>query len=61
MLGADKSRGYCLEMICADFLVGVHLDDGNPEILLQSIQRFFKFLPGEQKHAFLAQLNERAS
>jgi hypothetical protein len=22
MLGTDKSRGYCLEMICADFLVG---------------------------------------
>jgi hypothetical protein len=20
MLGSDKSRGYCLEMICADFL-----------------------------------------
>lgn len=23
MLGTDKSRGYCLEMICADFLSGV--------------------------------------
>jgi len=22
MLGTDKSRGYCLEMICADFLAG---------------------------------------
>lgn len=28
MLGTDKSRGYCLEMICADFLAGAHLDDG---------------------------------
>src|SRR5579864_9136780 len=53
MLGTDKSRGYCLEMICADFLAGAHLAEGNPEILLQSIQHFFKFLPGEQKHAFL--------
>jgi hypothetical protein len=26
MLGTDKSRGYCLEMICADFLAGAHLD-----------------------------------
>jgi hypothetical protein len=60
MLGTDKSRGYCLEMICADFLAGAHLDDGNPEILLQSIQQFFKFLPGEQQHAFLAHLNGRA-
>ena len=25
MLGADKSRGYCLEMICADFLAGANL------------------------------------
>jgi hypothetical protein len=31
MLGTDKSRGYCLEMICADFLVGAHLDNSNPE------------------------------
>jgi len=23
MLGSDRSRGYCLEMICADFLAGV--------------------------------------
>ena len=25
MLGSDKSRGYCLEMICADFLAGAIL------------------------------------
>jgi hypothetical protein len=25
MLGTDKSRGYCLEMICADFLAGTSL------------------------------------
>lgn len=28
MLGSDKSRGYCLEMICADFLAGANLDNG---------------------------------
>ena len=28
MLGSDKSRGYCLEMICADFLAGVNLQQG---------------------------------
>jgi hypothetical protein len=61
MLGTDKSRGYCLEMICADFLAGANLDNGNPEILLNSIRRFFKFLPGEQKHAFLEQVDEPAS
>src|SRR2546429_3000540 len=27
MLGSDRSRGYCLEMICADFLAAAHLQD----------------------------------
>ena len=61
MLGTDKSRGYCLEMICADFLAGANLDNGNPEILLSSMTRFFKFLPGEQRHVFLENLREKAS
>jgi hypothetical protein len=26
MLGSDKSRGYCLEMICADFLAAAALE-----------------------------------
>jgi hypothetical protein len=30
MLGTDKSRGYMLEMICADFLAGANLDNDNP-------------------------------
>jgi len=29
MLGSDKSRGYCLEMICADFLAGANLREDN--------------------------------
>jgi len=58
MLGTDKSRGYCLEMICADFLAGANLDNGNPGMLLQSISRFFKFLPGEQRQAFVAQIGK---
>jgi hypothetical protein len=29
MLGTDKSRGYCLEMICADFLAGAHLQEND--------------------------------
>ena len=61
MLGSDKSRSYCLEMICADFLAGANLDNGSPEILLHSIVRFFKFLPGEQKHAFLSQVSQLAA
>jgi hypothetical protein len=61
MLGTDKSRGYCLEMICADFLAGANLDNANPDTLLQSISRFFKFLPRTQKQTFLEQENQRAS
>src|SRR5437762_6877084 len=61
MLGSDKSRSYCLEMICADFLAGANLDNSSPEILLHSIARFFKFLPGEQKHAFLSQISQLAA
>jgi hypothetical protein len=30
MLGTDKSRGYCLEMICADFLAGANLRENQP-------------------------------
>src|SRR5258708_14589278 len=61
MLGSDKSRGYCLEMICADFLAGAHLDNGNPEILLNSISHYYKFLPGEQQQVFLESLREQAA
>src|SRR5216117_622204 len=53
MLGSDKSRGYCLEMICADFLAGASLEDGDPEVLLNSVSRLYKFLPGEQQQRFL--------
>ena len=59
MLGSDRSRGYCLEMICADFLAGANLDHGDPEMLLFSMTRFFKFLSGEQRQAFLGGLSEK--
>ncbi len=52
MLGSDKSRGYCLEMICADFLAGAHMDGGNPEVLLQSISRYYNFLPDRSERRF---------
>jgi hypothetical protein len=59
MLGTDKSRGYCLEMICADFLAGAHMDNSNPEILLTSISLYYKFLPVEQQQIFLENLREK--
>jgi len=60
MLGSDKSRGYCLEMICADFLAGAHLEGGSPKILLFSMLRLFRFLSAAQKQEFLQQVTEAA-
>jgi hypothetical protein len=45
MLGSDKSRGYCLEMICADFLAGVSLETGNQSALLAALARIAIGLP----------------
>jgi hypothetical protein len=61
MLGSDRSRGYCLEMICADFLAGANLDNGDPEMLLCAMTRLFKVLPEEHKQAFLEGLTENVS
>ncbi len=55
MLGTDKSRGYCLEMICADFLAGANLQNGNSKALLLSLRRLYEFLPPAQREDFLAQ------
>ena len=52
MLGSDKSRGYCLEMICADFLAGASMDGNNPEILLQSISRYYNSCPVHNRRPF---------
>jgi len=60
MLGSDKSRGYCLEMICADFLAGAHLEGGNPQILLLSMLRLFRLLPATLRQEFLQQVSEAA-
>src|SRR5207249_10132642 len=56
MLGTDKSRGYCLEMICADFLAGVGGQTLNREILLIAIRRVTHLLPVEQRSKFLHEL-----
>jgi hypothetical protein len=60
MLGSDKSRGYCLEMMCADFLAGAHLENGNPKVLLCSILRLFRFLSDAQKREFLSEVSQAA-
>ena len=57
MLGSDKSRGYCLQMICADFLAGTYADGSAPDVLLRSMLRLFQLADGEQQREFLAQVH----
>jgi hypothetical protein len=46
MLGSDRSRGYCLEMICADFVAGAHLQEGgDARALLMALARTYQLLP----------------
>ncbi len=53
MLGSDKSRGYCLEMICADFLAGASLEAGNRDALLPSLTRLVISLPKPERKQLL--------
>src|SRR5712692_5481602 len=58
MLGTSKSRGYCLEMICADFLAGANLENGNPDALLLSLRRLVNYLPDAEREQFLAHVGQ---
>jgi hypothetical protein len=48
-------------MICADFLAGANLENENPNVLLESVTRFFKFLPDHERQSFLEQVSAKAS
>jgi hypothetical protein len=48
-------------MICADFLAGANMGIGNPEILRQSISRYYKFLPIPQQEAFRFEISGKES
>jgi hypothetical protein len=58
MLGRLDSRGYCLEMICADFLAGANLENGSPKSLLLALSRLFSLLPEPEKAEFVAELRK---
>jgi hypothetical protein len=58
MLGTDKSRGYCLEMISADFLAGANLDGANPQALILSLRQIYKLLPPDQQNQFRNEITE---
>lgn len=44
MVGSEKSRGYCLELVCADFLAG-RTEESTPEEILLVMERLVKALP----------------
>ena len=54
MLGSDRSRGYCLEMICADFLAGTASED-DPDFVLNTVYRLSYFLRPEQRQQLLTE------
>jgi hypothetical protein len=49
MLGSEKSRSYCMEMICADFLAGATLEKVDSETFSVSVRRLVDFLPESEK------------
>jgi hypothetical protein len=49
MLRSDKSRGYGLEMICADFLDRSATQENQSEVLVLSLERLYKTRPEERR------------
>jgi hypothetical protein len=60
ILGSDRSRSYCLELICADFLAGATLQDSSPETLLNALQSCYRLLPPRIQTLFLERLRDAA-
>jgi hypothetical protein len=58
MLRTDRSRGYCPEMICADFLAGANLENDNADVLLLALDRLFKLLPDLEREQFFSNLQK---
>jgi hypothetical protein len=56
MLGTNKSRGYCLEVVCADFLAGASLESGDQESFIGSVCRVTALLPNEMKQELMEKL-----
>jgi hypothetical protein len=58
MLGSDKSRGYCLEMMCADFLAGSATQENQYEVLVLSLERLYQTLSDDGRNQLLNRLRE---
>jgi hypothetical protein len=60
MLGGQKARGYCLEMICADFLAGATLGEANSNLFSASVCRLLEFLPRPKRIELVEKLKQTA-
>ena len=60
MLGGQKARGYCLEMICADFLAGATVGEANLGVFSASVRRLLEFLPDPERIELIHSLKEIA-
>jgi hypothetical protein len=60
MLGSQKARGYCLEMICADFLAGANLGETGSGAFSVSVRRLIELLPRPEKIELIQSLKETA-
>ena len=56
MLGTEKSRGYCLEMICADFIAGANQEGVSSEMLRMALGRLISFLPPTEQEKLFTEL-----
>jgi hypothetical protein len=51
MLGENKSRGYCLEIICVDFLEGANLESGEVQSVIAAGPQECELVTGESPDA----------
>jgi len=57
MVGTERSRGYCLELVCADFLAG-RTEESSPEEILLVIHRLVNLLPADYKARLAGQAED---
>jgi hypothetical protein len=57
MVGTEKSRGYCLELVCADFLAG-RTEESTPEEMLLVVHRLVHLLPPDYQARLANQSEE---
>jgi hypothetical protein len=60
MLGGQRARGYCLEMICADFLAGAALGETDSDVFSVSVCRLLEFLPRPKRIELIDRLKDTA-